>query len=356
MPVKLNSGPVCGLSTDALGLKGPRVLDPRPLQAGETATAAPAPVNVSVVIPIYNEAANIEALHQRLTRVLEEMGRSYEIWYVDDGSADGSLEMLSGLSAGNPRVGVIELTRNFGQHAAVLAGFAAARGEIIVTLDGDLQNPPEEIPNLVAKIEEGYEVVGGWREARQDPLFRKLASRVVNELTSVTVGVKMRDYGCMLRAYRRDVVRQIVDCDERSSFIPALANSLAKRTAEIHVEHADRFGGTSKYGMLKLLRLLFDLMTGFSLLPIQLVSLMGVVVAVAGMGFGGFLMIRRFIVGPESEGVFTLFAILFGFIGVLILAVGLVGEYVGRIYLEVRRRPTYRIRTIHGVSRTTGDG
>jgi len=332
------------------------VLDPRPLQAAETPTPAPATIDLSVVIPIYNEVANLDALHERLMRVLGALGRSYEVWYVDDGSADGSLELLARLSAGDAHVGVIELTRNFGQHAAVLAGFAAARGEIVVTLDGDLQNPPEEIPNLVAKIDEGYEVVGGWREARQDPLFRKLASRAVNELTAITVGVKMRDYGCMLRAYRRSVVRQIIDCDERSSFIPALANSLAKRTAEIHVEHSDRFSGTSKYGMLKLLRLLFDLITGFSLLPIQLVSLMGVVVALAGMGFGAFLLIRRFIVGPESEGVFTLFAILFGFIGVLILAVGLVGEYVGRIYLEVRRRPTYRIRAIHGGLRAPGDG
>jgi undecaprenyl-phosphate 4-deoxy-4-formamido-L-arabinose transferase len=151
----------------------------------------------------------------------------------------------------------------------------------------------------------------------------------------------------MLRAYRRHVVEQIVDCDERSSFIPALANSLAKRTAEIEVGHAERAGGTSKYSLLRLMRLFFDLITGFSLLPIQLMSVTGILVALVGMGFGVFLLIRRFFVGPEVEGVFTLFAILFVFIGILILAVGLVGEYVGRIYLEVRRRPTYRIRAIH---------
>lgn len=300
-----------------------------------------------MVIPIFNEAANIETLHARLSRTLHEMGLRYEVWYVDDGSTDGSLAALARISDTDAHVGVIELTRNFGQHAAVLAGFAAARGEIIVTLDGDLQNPPEEIPRLVAKLGEGYEVVGGWRETRHDPAFRKLASLVINGLTSLAVGVQMHDYGCMLRAYRREIVRQIIDCDERSSFIPALANSLARRTAEIEVGHADRFSGSSKYGLLKLMRLSFDLMTGFSLLPIQIVSLSGVLVALAGMGFGVFLLIRRFFVGPESEGVFTLFAILFVFIGVLILAVGLVGEYVGRIYLEVRRRPTYRIRAIH---------
>jgi len=307
--------------------------------------------DLSVVIPIYNEADNIETLHERLSRTLTTMGRPYEIWYVDDGSGDASLGLLRDIARRDPQVGVIELTRNFGQHAAVLAGFAAARADIVVTLDGDLQNPPEEIPRLVAKIDEGYEVVGGWREERQDPWFRRAPSDLINRLTSFTVGVKMNDYGCMLRAYRRSVVEQIIECDERSSFIPALANSLAKRTAEIEVQHSDRFSGRSKYDLLKLMRLSFDLITGFSLLPIQMMSLAGIFVAIAGMGFGVFLLIRRLFVGPESEGVFTLFAILFVFIGILILAVGLVGEYVGRIYLEVRRRPTYRIRAIHHQAR-----
>jgi undecaprenyl-phosphate 4-deoxy-4-formamido-L-arabinose transferase len=315
---------------------------------GAPAGSAP---DLSVVIPIYNEADNIEMLHRRLTQTLAQLGRSYEVWYVDDGSADRSLELLRAVAREDPRVGIIELTRNFGQHAAVLAGFAASRADIVVTLDGDLQNPPEEIPRLVAKLEEGYDVVGGWREDRQDPWFRRAASDVINHLTSFTVGVKMNDYGCMLRAYRRGVVQQIIDCDERSSFIPALANSLAKRTAEIEVQHADRFSGRSKYSLLKLMRLSFDLITGFSLLPIQLMSVSGIIVALAGMGFGAFLLVRRLFVGPESEGVFTLFAILFVFVGILILAVGMVGEYVGRIYLEVRRRPTYRIRAIHHQAR-----
>jgi undecaprenyl-phosphate 4-deoxy-4-formamido-L-arabinose transferase len=321
---------------------------PAPDSDAESAAHRP---DISIVIPIFNEAENLTLLHQRLAQALTAMGRSCEVWYVDDGSTDGSLEKLRMLARGDARVGVIELTRNFGQHAAVLAGFAAAQGAIVVTLDGDLQNPPEEIPRLVAKIEEGYEVVGGWREERQDSVLRRLPSDVINRITSFTVGVKMNDYGCMLRAYRRDVVRQIIECDERSSFIPALANSLAKKTAEIEVGHAGRWGGQSKYGLLKLMRLSFDLITGFSLLPIQMMSLAGIVVALAGMGFGVFLLVRRLFVGPESEGVFTLFAILFVFIGILILAVGLVGEYVGRIYLEVRRRPTYRIRAIHHQAR-----
>ena len=319
-----------------------------PHSGGQTAPLHP---DISVVIPIFNEAENITLLHQRVSKTLNEMGRSYEVWYVDDGSADGSLELLRSIARDDPHVGVIELTRNFGQHAAVLAGFAAAQADIIITLDGDLQNPPEEIPRLVSKIEEGYEVVGGWREERQDPFYRRAGSDLINRLTSLTVGVTMNDYGCMLRAYRRNIVQQIIDCDERSSFIPALANSLAKRTAEIEVGHSDRWSGHSKYGLLKLMRLSFDLITGFSLLPIQMMSLAGIVVALAGMGFGGFLLVRRFFVGPEVEGVFTLFAILFVFIGILILAIGLVGEYVGRIYLEVRRRPTYRIRAIHHQAR-----
>jgi undecaprenyl-phosphate 4-deoxy-4-formamido-L-arabinose transferase len=314
----------------------------------ERATARP---DISIVVPVFNEAENLLPLHQRVTDTMAQMCRAYEIWYVDDGSSDTSLDLLQRIAANDLHVGVIELTRNFGQHAAVLAGFAAAQADIVVTLDADLQNPPEEIPHLVAKLEEGYEVVGGRREERQDPLFRRFGSDLINRLTSFTVGVHMKDYGCMLRAYRRGVVRQIIECDERSSFIPALANSLAKRTAEIDVQHSDRWSGHSKYGLLKLMRLSFDLITGFSLLPIQLMSLAGIVVALAGMGFGVFLLIRRFFVGPESEGVFTLFAILFVFIGILILAVGLVGEYVGRIYLEVRRRPTYRIRAIHQQAR-----
>ena len=315
------------------------------------AEAAAARPDISIVVPVFNEGENLAVLHRRLTDTMGALGRPYEVWYVDDGSSDGSLDLLQGLAREDAHVGVIELTRNFGQHAAVLAGFAAARADIVVTLDADLQNPPEEIPRLVAKIEEGYEVVGGWREERQDPMFRRVGSDLINRLTSFTVGVRMNDYGCMLRAYRRGVVRQIIECDERSSFIPALANSLAKRTAEIEVQHSDRWSGRSKYGLLKLMRLSFDLITGFSLLPIQMMSLAGIIVALAGMGFGVFLLIRRFFVGPESEGVVTLFAILFVFIGILILAVGLVGEYVGRIYLEVRRRPTYRIRAIHQQAR-----
>jgi undecaprenyl-phosphate 4-deoxy-4-formamido-L-arabinose transferase len=315
--------------------------------SGEVSRAASPAIDVSIVIPIYNEAASIPTLHERLGRVLDGLGRSAEVWYVDDGSSDDSLVLLRAIAERDARVGVIELSRNVGQHAAVLAGFAACRGAAVVTLDGDLQNPPEEIPRLLEQIDAGNEVVGTWRENRDDPLLRRLASALVNRATSATVGVRLRDYGCMLRAYRRDIVTQIVECDEHSLFIPALASTLARRTVEIEVAHAARAAGRSKYRMLDLMRLGFDLMTGFSLLPIQLVSLAGILVSLAGMGFGLFLFVRRLFVGPEVEGVFTLFAILFVFLGILILAVGLVGEYIGRIYLEVRRRPSYRVRAVY---------
>jgi undecaprenyl-phosphate 4-deoxy-4-formamido-L-arabinose transferase len=215
-----------------------------------------------------------------------------------------------------------------------------------VTLDADLQNPPEEIPRLLAEIVRGHDVVGGWRRNRRDPVMRRLVSGIVNRITSRVVGVRMRDYGCMLRAYRREVVDTLRACREVSSFIPALANTFAASPVEIPVAHEPRINGKSKYGLFRLFRLNFDLMTGFSLAPIQFVTLLGFGIALMSLGFGGFLVLRRILIGPEVEGVFTLFAILFFFVGIQILALGLIGEYVGRIYMEVRRRPRYIIRNI----------
>ena len=301
---------------------------------------------LSVVIPIYNEEVTIERLHERLSRVLEALGKSYEIIYIDDGSGDGSRAILQRLHSKDPNVKVVVFNRNYGQHAAVVAGFERAEGEVIITLDGDLQNPPEEIPKLLEKIQEGYDVVGGWREGRQDSPVRRLLSFLINQVTSLIVGVKMRDYGCMLRAYRREIVERICQCQEISSFIPVLANSFAGSVAEIPVAHSPRTSGRSKYTPFRLLRLNFDLLTGFSLLPIQAVSFAGIVISFLGIGFAVFLAVRRLLVGPEVEGVFTLFAILFFFVGLQILALGLIGEYIGRIYMEVRRRPRYVIKEI----------
>lgn len=302
--------------------------------------------SLSVVIPVFNEESTLTALHSRLSRVLEETGCSYEIIYVDDGSTDGTQEILKQLHNEDAAVKVVHFNRNYGQHAAVLAGFEKSRGEVVVTLDGDLQNPPEEIPKLLAKIDEGYDVVGGWRDHRQDSFLRRALSLLINSVSSRIVGVKMKDYGCMLRAYRRRMIEHICQCQEVSSFIPALANAFAGSVAEVPVAHSPRQSGRSKYTPFRLLRLNFDLLTGFSLLPIQLVSFAGILISFVGLSFAVFLMVRRFIVGPEVEGVFTLFAILFFFVGLQILALGLIGEYIGRIYMEVRRRPRYVIKEI----------
>jgi undecaprenyl-phosphate 4-deoxy-4-formamido-L-arabinose transferase len=308
----------------------------------------PAP-EISVVIPVFNEEENLPELGERLIRTLTAMGRPFEIIFVDDGSTDRSWQLLTDLNGQYPQyIRALQFHRNFGQHQAIFAGFQAARGQVMVTLDADLQNPPEEIPRLVAKLDEGYDTVGGWRENRRDSIFRRLPSQLVNYVMSRVTGVKLRDYGCMLRAYRRSVVDSINQCQESSSFIPALANLFAQRVAEIPVGHAERERGKSKYGIIKLLRLNFDLMTGFSNLPIHLVGFMGVTIAFLGLFFGFMLIIRRIFVGPEVEGVFTLFAILFVFVGLNTLGLALIGEYVGRIYREVRGRPRFVIRQTLG--------
>ncbi len=303
--------------------------------------------DLSIVVPVYNEAVNLEELVRRTLTSAQSLDRPFELILVDDGSQDNSWAVMERLQEAHP--GVIRLVgfnRNYGQHMAVLAGFERVRGRIVVTLDADLQNPPEEIPNLVQKIEEGYDVVAGWREDRKDIFLRTWPSWLVNRVASVVVGVAQNDYGCMLRAYTRDIVDQINQCGEASTYIPALANTFARRTAEIRVRHAGRQGGRSKYNLFRLFRLNFDLVTGYSLLPLQLVSFLGILIALAGVGFGLFLFVRRLIVGPEVEGVFTLFSILFVFIGLQILVLGLLGEYIGRIYHEVRRRPRYFIRRV----------
>ena len=304
---------------------------------------------ISVVIPVYNEEDNLRELGERLIRTLTRMDRTFEIIFVDDGSTDRSWQLLTELNNQYPQyVRALQFHRNFGQHQAIFAGFQAARGQVMVTLDADLQNHPEEIPRLVAKLEEGYDTVGGWRENRRDSLFRRLPSLLVNYVMSKVTGVKLRDYGCMLRAYRRPVIDCINQCQESSSFIRALANLFSHRVAEIPVGHAERERGVSKYSLIKLLRLNFDLMTGFSNLPIHLVGYMGVAIALLGLLYGLLLFIRRIFVGPEVEGVFTLFAILFVFVGLNTLGLALVGEYVGRIYREVRQRPRFIIRQTLG--------
>jgi undecaprenyl-phosphate 4-deoxy-4-formamido-L-arabinose transferase len=303
---------------------------------------------ISVVIPVYNEQENLPALFLRLTAVLDKFGQPYEILFTNDGSRDNSLVLLRDFHKQRPRqVRVIDFNGNFGQHMAIMAAFERARGDVIVTLDADLQNPPEEIPKLLLEIEKGHDVVGGYRKDRHDSWFRRSASRLLNRLRESTTRIRMRDQGCMLRAYRRRIVENITASGETSTFIPALAMSFAANPAEVEVEHATRAAGTSKYGLYKLIRLNFDLMTGFSVVPLQVFTLFGMAIAAGSLLFVIFLFIRRLIVGPEAEGVFTLFAILYFLVGVGIMGLGLIGEYVGRIYQEVRRRPRFVIREVY---------
>ena len=304
--------------------------------------------HLSVIVPVFNEEENLPELLRRLADALAALGRSYEVVLINDGSRDRSLEIMREAAAADPHLVVIDFNRNYGQHSAIFAGFESARGEIIVTLDADLQNPPEEIGKLVAKMEEGYDVVGSVRIKRQDPFFRRIASRLVNRVTSMATGVQLSDYGCMLRAYRQGVVKTLCQSKEISTFIPVLADMFAGRVTEVPVAHAERLRGESKYSLWKLIRLQFDLMTSFSLWPLRSTMAIGVLTAVASMVVAVVLIAGRIIKGHEwaVSGVFTLFAALFFFVGVLFFAIGLLGEYVGRIYLEVRHRPRYVVRQV----------
>lgn len=306
-------------------------------------------VEVSVVIPVYNEEKNLPFLMERLLPVMQGSGKSFEIILIDDGSADNSLVLLKGF-AKYEQVKIVELTKNYGQHAAIMAGFSICSGDIVVTMDADLQNPPEEIPRLVKIMEEGgYDVVGTIRKSRQDSFFRIFPSKIINMVARKITGVQMHDWGCMLRAYRRAVVQRMIQCHEHSTFIPALATLFAKSATEIEVGHEERHGGQTNYPLPKLINLQFDLVASFSDLPIKLIMYGGILLSFLGVCFGIVLAVARLAYGARwaAEGVFTLFAILFVFIGMQFFALGVLGEYIGRIYSEVRRRPEYVIENVH---------
>ncbi|HAJ28207.1 MAG TPA: glycosyltransferase [Syntrophus sp. (in: bacteria)] len=307
------------------------------------------PPLISIVIPVYNEEKNLEALIGRLRPVVRSIGKPYEIILIDDGSRDGSLEILKGFTSDSD-IRVVELTRNYGQHAAIMSGFSIVRGEIVVTLDADLQNPPEEIPRLIAEMEAGgYDVVGTIRKQRQDSIFRLGASRLINIVARRITGVHMTDWGCMLRAYRRPVVDRMIECREHDTFIPALATVFAKRVTEIEVAHEERHGGKSNYPLTKLINLQFDLVASFSDFPMKMLMYGGIFMSILGVCFGIFLAVARLVYGAAwaAQGVFTLFAILFVFVGLQFFALGVIGEYIGRIYREVRKRPEYVVANIH---------
>jgi len=302
---------------------------------------------LSIIIPVYNEEAGLAELCHRLYPALEELGRSYEVIFVDDGSQDRSVAVLRNQFERRPQTTrVIVLARNAGQHMAILAGFAHSRGEYVITLDADLQNPPEEIAKLVAAMDAGADYVGTVRVRRQDVYWRRAASRMMNQVRERTTKIRITDQGCMLRGYHRSIVDALNHCVEVSTFVPALGYTFARNPVEIEVAHAERKAGQSKYSVYRLIRLNFDLMTGFSVMPLQFFSMVGIVIALLSLVGVVLLAMRRLIFGPEAEGVFTLFTIAFFLIGVELIGLGVVGEYVGRIYEQVRQRPRYTVAAV----------
>jgi undecaprenyl-phosphate 4-deoxy-4-formamido-L-arabinose transferase len=309
-------------------------------------TAVP---EISLVIPVYNEEAVLPALFARLYPALDALRRSYEVIFVDDGSHDRSVVLLREQFQRRADVTrVVLFAANFGQHRAILAGFAHARGRYLITLDADLQNPPEETARLLAELDAGHDYVGTIREQRQDVAWRRWASRFINRLRERTTRIRITDQGCMFRGYARSIVDAINQCTENNTFVPALAYTFASRPTEINVRHEDRSAGESKYSVYRLIKLNFDLMTGFSTVPMQLFSALGFAVSILSVLFGIGLVVRRLVGGAEAaeQGIFTLFAIAFLLIGVTLFGLGLLGEYVGRIYEEVRRRPRYLIAAV----------
>jgi undecaprenyl-phosphate 4-deoxy-4-formamido-L-arabinose transferase len=306
---------------------------------------------LSIVIPVYNEEEGLQALFDRLYPAMDQLQAKlnlrYEIVFVNDGSKDRSAGMLAAQFDLRPdTTRVVLFQNNFGQHMAIMAGFEYARGESIITLDADLQNPPEEIALLAAELIKGHDYVGTIRANRQDSWFRKTASRAMNHLRQRITRITMTDQGCMLRGYSRRIVNLVRQCNESNTFIPALAYTFAANPTEIEVKHEERFAGESKYSLYQLIRLNFDLVTGFSVMPLQLFSIFGMLLALGSGTLFVLLLVRRFVLGSEVEGVFTLFALTFFLIGVMLFGLGLLGEYIGRIYQQVRERPRYVVQTV----------
>jgi undecaprenyl-phosphate 4-deoxy-4-formamido-L-arabinose transferase len=303
---------------------------------------------LSVVIPVYNEEAVLPALFARLYPALDALGCTYEVLFVNDGSRDRSAALLREQFQKRPEVTrVVLFNGNYGQHMAIMAGFEHCRGERVVTLDADLQNPPEEIGKLLARMDEGHDYVGSIRRLRHDAAWRRLASSAMNRLRERITHIRMTDQGCMLRAYDRTIIDAIRASREVNTFIPALAYSYAHNPAEVEVEHEERHAGESKYSLYKLIRLNFDLVTGFSVLPLQVFSLFGIFVALASLGVYVVVIVQRVLAGGDSLWIVWDRDILQFFLtGVVLFGLGLIGEYVGRIYQQVRERPRYVVQAV----------
>jgi len=304
---------------------------------------------LSVVVPVYNEEAGLPTLFARLYPALDALGVPYEILFVNDGSRDRSAALLADQFRARPDVTrVVLFNANYGQHMAIIAGFERVRGERVVTLDADLQNPPEEIGKLLAAMDEGADYVGGVRRTREDAWWRRVASRWMNKVRERITHIRMTDQGCMLRAYSREVADAVAASREVSIYIPALAYTFAHRPVEVEVAHEGRAAGESKYSLYKLIRLNFDLVTGFSVLPLQLFSLFGIFVSIASVAVYVIVIAKRILAG-DADSLWVIWdrdILQFFLTGMLLFGLGLIGEYVGRIYQQVRERPRYLVQAV----------
>ena len=312
-----------------------------------------AELDVSVVVPVYNEEESISEMYSQLTEVLSQLGRTYEILVIDDGSADRSYELLKELHEKDKHVRVIRFRRNFGQTAAFSAGFTHARGDVIITIDADLQNDPADIPKLLAKIDEGYDVVSGWRIDRKDPFIsRRLPSMIANRLISETTSVRLHDYGCSLKAYRSEVAKNVNLYGEMHRFIPAIASWMGTRTAEIPVNHRAREFGKSKYGISRTIRVFLDMLTvrfllSYATRPLHVFGLIGLATSGAGFLIGLYLAVVKIIFAQDiGSRPLLMLAVLLIVIGVQMITMGLLGEMVARTYHEAQDKRIYVIREI----------
>lgn len=310
-------------------------------------------MDLSIVVPLYNEAANVPALHEEVKAALEDLGLSWEAVYVDDGSQDETFALLEDIARKDERAVVVRLRKNFGQTAAMSAGFDHCQGKVVVTLDGDLQNDPKDIPKLLAKLNQGYDIAAGWRHDRQDPwLSRKLPSKLANGLISLITKVKLHDYGCTLKAFRREVIQNIRLYGEMHRFIPAIASWMGVSITEVPVNHRPRKAGKSKYGIGRTPKVILDLITvkfllSYATRPIQIFGLWGL-----AAGGGGFLLalyytVQRLFFGmPLANKPGLILAVLLIFVGVQLISIGLLGELQVRTYYETQSKSTYTVRQV----------
>ena len=314
-------------------------------------------MTVSIVVPLYNEEENVEVLHERIMEVLTSNNIDYELIYVDDGSTDNTLQLLDAVQSRHKNIIVLSLRRNFGQTAAFAAGFDFARGDIVITMDGDLQNDPKDIPRLLDAMKD-YDLVSGWRKKRKDPFItRRLPSIIANWLISKVTGVRLHDYGCSLKAYRREVVKNLRLYGEMHRFIPAMASWYGARISEIETTHYPRLRGKSKYGISRTIRVLLDLITvkflqSFSTRPMQFFGTMGLMFCFSGFSISLYLTIVKLFRGANIGGrPLLLFGVVLIIVGVQFIGMGLLGEMLVRVYHESQKKPIYAIKKILGSSK-----